>query len=93
MTTAGSPFHGWDMAQVGCHWSRTLPDGRLLALSSWSCGAASGYQLTLDYLSRRVPGVAAANAVYDHLARSAPGTLITTLPEELPASDPVEAQR
>lgn len=78
-------FDGWQMWSVGCHWSRMLPDGRKVTLSTWACGAESGYQLTVNYESKQFPGIAEANAAYAFLAASAPGTAITAIPDELPA--------
>jgi len=62
------------MWTVGCHWSRRLPDGRKVTLSTWSCGGESGYSLTLEYKCAKFPDVDAAIAAYDVLARRAPGT-------------------
>lgn len=74
MSDTPDPFHGWEMWTVGCHWSRLLPDGRKVTLSTWSCGGESGYSLTLEYKSAKFRGVDEAIAAYDVLARSAPGT-------------------
>lgn len=51
------PFPGWTPAGVGCHWSRTLPDGRTVHMSTWASGSGreSGYRLTLDFVSRFFP--------------------------------------
>ena len=69
-------FHGWEQASVGCYWYRPLPDGRKVTLSTWICGDESGYALTLNYETTKFPGVDAALAAYDVLARSAPGTTL-----------------
>lgn len=74
MSDTADPFHGWEMWTVGCHWSRPLPDGRKVTLSTWSCGGESGYSLTLEYKSAKIPDVDEAIAAYSVLARSAPGT-------------------
>ncbi len=74
MSATPDPFRGWEMWSVGCHWSRPLPDGRKVTLSTWSCGDESGYSLTLEYANAKFPDVEEAMAAYDVLARSAPGS-------------------
>jgi hypothetical protein len=76
MSETPDPFQGWEMWTVGCHWRRILPDGRRVTLSTWSCGAQSGYSLTLNYETTKFPGLDEALAAYEVLARSAPGTTL-----------------
>lgn len=56
MTTTVDPLQGWTMADMGCHWSRQLPDGRIVYLSTWQNGYdrwdarfQSAYTLTVDF--------------------------------------------
>lgn len=82
MTTGPDPFEGWQQADVGCHWSRPLPDGREAYLSTWAYAGRSGYSLTVNFVSCRFPGLEEAKAAFDFLAAStardiqdAPGAL------------------
>lgn len=79
MSDTPDPFQGWENWTVGCHWSRTLPDGRKVTLSTWARGGESGYSLTLDFINARFPGVEEAIAAYGVLARSAPGTALAAV--------------
>lgn len=74
------PFAGWDAASVGCHWSRPLPDGRTLHMSTWACADRYGYSLTLDFESRVFPDLEAAKAGYAFLARAQAGTSLADVP-------------
>lgn len=71
MASDGDPFEGWEMWSAGCHWSRTLPDGRKVTLSTWQCGADGGYSLTMNYKSTNYPDLDAALSAYEQLALSA----------------------
>lgn len=66
--TNTEPFEGWEMASVGCYWSRSLPDGTSAHLSTWQCGDESGYRLTSHGHSMEFPDLASALAGYDQLA-------------------------
>jgi hypothetical protein len=70
MATASpaEPFAGWTPSDVGCHWSRHLPDGRTAHLSTYSSGEESGYTLTVDYATTTYPDLDAANAAFTSLA-------------------------
>lgn len=87
--TSGSedPFEGWEMWSAGCHWSRPLPDGRTVSMSTWSCGDRSGYSLTVDFTTRVFPGLEAAKAAFAVLEQSPPGTSICAVPGALPDGD------
>jgi hypothetical protein len=69
------PFAGWTMANVGCHWSRQLPDGRMAYLSTWQTphnwghpDKRSGYSLTVDYEDSRYDDLASALTAFDAMA-------------------------
>lgn len=79
------PYEGWKQWSVGCHWSRKLPDGRSVHMSSWACGSRSGYSLTLDYERRVFSDLNAAKAAYEYLA-SEPGLAIADVPGALDES-------
>lgn len=56
----------WQQANVGCYWSRKLPNGQVVTISSWTTphmpsdpGYRSGFHVTVDH--ERVADV-------DHLA-------------------------
>lgn len=87
--TSGSedPFEGWEMWSAGCHWSRPLPDGRTVSMSTWSCGARTGYSLTVDFTTRVFPGLDEAKAAFAVLEQSPPGTSICAAPGALPDGD------
>lgn len=80
MSSDTSLFAGWDMAAVGCHWSRALPDGRVVHMSSWSCGDLSGYLVTLDGEQRVFPDLERATSAFAFLAVVAPGTSLALAP-------------
>jgi hypothetical protein len=62
-TETVDPFEGWTMASVGCHWSRQLPDGRMVHMSSGS----NGYSLTVNFERTEYRDLAAALAGYDEM--------------------------
>lgn len=75
MTTKTDPFTGWTMANVGCHWSRQLPDGRMAYLTTWQTphdwghpDKRSGYALTVDREGGRYETLADALAAFDRMA-------------------------
>ena len=61
------PFAGWTQARVGCHWSRSLSDGRAVHMSTWQCGGDSGYSLTINYERVEYPDLASALASFEQL--------------------------
>ena len=70
------PFAGWTMANVGCHWSRQLPDGRMAHLGSWTNAHLpshqdyrSGYALTVDYQRADYNTLDGALAAFDMMAK------------------------
>lgn len=73
LAVADDPFDGWTQWSVGCHWSRTLPGGAVVTLSTWQCGSDSGYSLTVNYESTNYADLAFALATYDQLAAAAEG--------------------
>lgn len=73
-------FAGWEMAAVGCHWSRALPDGRVVHMASWSCGDRSGYSVTLDSEQRVFPDLERATSAFAFLAAAAPGASLALAP-------------
>jgi hypothetical protein len=84
LNSESDPFAGWEMASVGCYWSRALPDGRMVHMSSWASGSRSGYALTVDFVECVFPGLDEAKAAYEFLATAgrrasvidAPGAMI-----------------
>jgi hypothetical protein len=68
--SSDDPFRGWTPASVGCHWSRALPDGREVHMSTWQSGSGKegGYSLTIDYETTNYPDLAAALAAYKQMA-------------------------
>ena len=57
------------MADVGCHWSRQLPSGRMVYLSTWQTphdwghpDKRSGYSLTINFDTIRYDTLEAALA-------------------------------
>lgn len=65
------PFAGWTMAFVGCHWSRGLPDGRMVHMSTWQRGRQDGYSLTIDYERTEYPDLDAALEAFDRMSAEA----------------------
>jgi len=61
------PFAGWTQADVGCYWSRQLPDGRTAHLASTS----AGYTLTVDFQSTHHPDLDDAITAFAALADTA----------------------
>lgn len=66
------------MAFVGCHWSRGLPDGRMVHMSSFQRGSYSGYSLTINYECTEYPDLEAALTAYDQLAAAARKAMAAT---------------
>lgn len=58
------PFEGWTMANVGCHWSRKMPNGKMAHMSSGS----SGYALWIDYQRMDFPDLDSVLKAYEELA-------------------------
>jgi len=69
--TSGDLLVGWTKAFVGRHWSRGLPDGRIVHLSTWRRGSQSGYTLTVNCERSEYPDLSAALAAYDDQAAAA----------------------
>lgn len=61
------PYAGWTQASVGCHWSRSLSDGRAVHMSTWQRGGDDGYSLTINYERLEYPDLASALAAFDRL--------------------------
>lgn len=64
-------FDGWTQWNVGCHWSRDMPDGRNATLSTWQNGDGSrgGYKLGVDEAGiGYFDDLDSAKAAYDLLA-------------------------
>lgn len=80
MSSESDPFAGWEMTSVGCHWSRALPDGRMVHMSSWACGSRSGYMLTADFVEGVFPGLDEAKAAYEFLATARRRANVTDAP-------------
>lgn len=65
------PFVGWTQARVGCHWSRPLPDGRIVHTSTWQRGREDGYSLTINYNRAEYPDLPAVLAAFERLENEA----------------------
>lgn len=68
----------WVPSAIGCHWTRTLPDGTTQRLSTWATGVnprhksyvpvAHGYSLTVNRQTTKYPDAGTALAAADDLA-------------------------
>lgn len=65
------PFTGWTQARVGCYWSRPLPDGRIVHMSTWQRGGEDGYSLTINYHRAEYQDLPAALAAFERLENEA----------------------
>jgi hypothetical protein len=61
------PYAGWTQASVGCHWTRSLSDGRAVHMSTWQRGGDSGYSLTINYERVEYGDLASALAAFERL--------------------------
>lgn len=68
---AVDPFAGWAQARVGCYWSRPLPDGRIVHMSTWQRGDEDGYSLTINYNRAEYPDLPSALAAFEQLETEA----------------------
>lgn len=80
MSSGTDPFAGWEMASVDCHWSRALPDGRVVHMSSWGRGSRSGYALIIDFVERVFSSLDEAKAAYEFLAAAGRRASVTDAP-------------
>ncbi|BEL41849.1 hypothetical protein [Mycobacteroides abscessus] len=65
------PFAGWTQGRVGCYWTRPLPDGRIVHMTTWQRGAEDGYSLTINYNRAEYPDLSSALAAFDLLENQA----------------------
>lgn len=82
---SNNAFEGWTKWDVGCHWSRLLPDGRKVTMSTWQNGDGSrgGYVLVLNYRRTYFDDLATAKSAFAQLAEGR----ITDLAEAPGGSD------
>jgi len=76
----GDLLVGWTKAFVGSHWSRGLPDGRIVHLSTWRRVGQGGYILTVSGERTEHPDLGAALAAYEAMAAAARTTKAAAAP-------------